>query len=380
MFDSATPETIKQYLLWHLVRNYASVLPSKIESAAFDFYGTLLSGQATQKPRWKRVLQHATNDIGEAVAQIFVQATFSQQSKQRCEEMVKNLLAAMQSSIKNLEWMSEPTKKAALHKLSKFNYKIGYPSIWRNYDSLRIDATSSLATNKILATQFEVKYQLAKVGQLADTTEWSMPAHVVNAYYHPLLNEIVFPAGILQPPMFFADADDATMYGSIGAVIGHEITHGFDDQGSKFDEHGKLHNWWNEKDRNEFEIRAKKLVEQYSKYTVFGKNNVNGKLTLGENIADLGGLTIAYEALRLSKNTQPLTAQESKQFFLAYATIWRMNYKPEIAELLLTIDTHSPAEYRANGPLSNFEPFFVAYNVDETSPMRRKPQDIVKIW
>lgn len=372
-------EIVKQYLTWHLIRQYASSLPSKFEDSWFNFYGKTLSGQAEPKPRWKRVLDLATNDIGEAVAQVYVGAAFSESSKKRCEHMVQNLLSAMKESINSLDWMTNTTKAAAQAKLEKFTYKIGYPDVWRDYSKLELKANMAFAAHRLAATTFEAKRQIDRLNSPVDRDEWEMPAHMVNAYYHPLLNTIVFPAGILQPPMFYEKADDSVIYGGIGTIIGHEITHGFDDQGSRFDGDGSLQDWWTNDDRAEFDRRSQVLVKQFNNYKV-DKLHVNGQLTLGENIADLGGLKLAYEALRLSKINQQLTTKEKQRFFLSYATIWRMNYKPEIAALLINIDSHSPAEYRANGPLSNFEEFAKCYGIKDTSLMRRNSTDIIKIW
>ncbi len=295
---AGTPlETLRDYLRWHLVRAYASALAPAFENEAFDFYGRELGGQKQMRPRWKRVLDAASQDIGEQVARLYVEAAFSERAKQRCEEMVDHLLAAMGRSIRGAEWMTEATRAEALKKLDGFSYKIGYPGEWRDYAGLSIDRGSHVE-NRMRSAIFEHERQLGRLGQPVDRAEWAMPAHSVNAYYHPLLNEIAFPAGILQPPFFYADADDAVNYGAIGAVIGHEITHGFDDQGSHFDAEGGLRDWWTAEDRAEFERRAQVLVEQFDGYAVAGDQHVNGRLTLGENIADLGGLSIAFAALR----------------------------------------------------------------------------------
>ena len=384
--ETALAETdisvVRKYLRWHLVRKYASSLPSKFEDAAFDFYGRTLGGQQTQRARWQRVLGSATADIGEQVSRLYVDAEFSPEAKTRCEEMVGRLLEAMRRSIETLSWMTEDTRKAALTKLDSFGHKIGYPDEWRDYSGLQIGADSYVA-NRIRCEIFEHDRQFGRLNEPVDQGEWEMPAHVVNAYYHPLLNEIVFPAGILQPPFFHADADDALIYGGIGTVIGHEITHGFDDQGSQFDEVGRFRSWWSDEDRTEFERRAEVLVDQYSEYEVVEDQKLNGRLTLGENIADLGGLKIAYDAFVSS-----LDADENEiggfspqqRFFLSYATIWRTNYTEQYARMLANVDVHSPSRARVNGPLSNFPPFAEAFSVEDEASMRVGPDDRAEIW
>ncbi|HEX6286608.1 MAG TPA: M13 family metallopeptidase, partial [Acidimicrobiia bacterium] len=375
-------ETLKSYLRWHLVRRFAPALPQVFEEEAFDFYNRKLGGQQEPRERWTRVLGAATADIGELVSRLYVDEAFSPGAKERCEEMVDHLIEAMARSIQGLEWMTDTTKKAALAKVRTFTHKIGYPDEWRDYSLLVVDRTSFVA-NRMRAATFEFDRKMSRLEDPVDKGEWELPAHVVNAYYNPLHNEVVFPAGILQPPFFYADADDAVNYGGIGAVIGHEITHGFDDNGSRFDEGGRRRNWWSDEDRVEFERRAQVLVEQYSDYGVFDDLKVNGKLTLGENIADLGGLAVAYDAFSSTLDgagpdlggLSPL-----QRFFVSFATIWRMNYSDEYLRMLTNVDVHSPNRYRANGPLSNFPPFAEAYGVDEGSPMRRPADRLVDIW
>ena len=290
-------DTLRDYLRWHLVSTFASSLGPDFENEAFAFYGKTLGGQKELRPRWKRVLDAATNDIGELVAQLYVEEAFPEHAKERCERMVDHLLSAMGEAIRGAEWMGEATKAYALEKLGGFGYKIGYPDQWRDYSALTIERGPHVA-NRMRAAAFEYDREIGRLGEPVDKAEWAMPAHQVNAYYHPLLNEVVFPAGILQPPFFYAEADDAVNFGAIGAVIGHEITHGFDDQGSRFDANGALRDWWTEEDRAEFDRRAQVLVEQFEGYAVDDDLHVNGRLTLGENIADLGGLKIAYDALQ----------------------------------------------------------------------------------
>jgi predicted metalloendopeptidase len=293
----------------------------------------------------------------------------------------------MEASIHSLDWMSEDTKQKALKKLEGFSYKIGYPDEWRDYSALEI-TRDSFVNNRLRAAAFEYQRKIAKLGEPVDTTEWAMEPHAVNAYYHPLYNEIVFPAGILQPPFFRPEADNAVNFGAIGAVIGHEITHGFDDQGSKFDATGNLRNWWSEEDRTAFDEKAAGLATQYNSYEPIEGMNVNGELTLGENIADLGGVTIAYAALGAALAEQGSSLNDGRidgltaaqRFFVSYATIWRSNYTDEYVRLIVTSDPHSPNEYRCNGVLENFPPFADAFSLPADAPLTKAADDPVKIW
>ncbi len=379
----APVQTLRDYLRWQLVRSYASSLSPAFEDEAFDFYGRTLGGQQKMRPRWKRMLDAATADIGELVAQIYVDEAFSLEAKHRCEQLVDHLLSAMGRAIRDAEWMTEQTKPQALAKLAGFSYKIGFPDAWRDYAGLEIGRESH-AANRMRCAAFEYDRQLGRLGEPVDTTEWEMPAHLVNAYYHPLLNEIVFPAGILQPPFFYAAADDAVNFGAIGAVIGHEITHGFDDQGSRFDATGALRDWWTEADRTEFDRRAAVLVDQFDGYAVADDLHVNGRLTLGENIADLGGVKVALDALR--EATGDATAERidgftrQQRFFISYATVWRMNLTDEYTRLLVNVDPHSPARFRVNGPLANLPAFAEAFGVEPGAPMRRGDELRARVW
>jgi predicted metalloendopeptidase len=289
----------------------------------------------------------------------------------------------MERSIRGAEWMTEPTRQEALAKLAGFSYKIGYPDTWRDYGALVIDR-SSYAGNRMRAAAFEHDRQVGRLDQPVDRGEWAMPPHIVNAYYHPLLNEIVFPAGILQPPFFDDDADDPTNYGGIGAVIGHEITHGFDDQGSHFDAEGRFREWWTESDRAEFQRRAQVLVDQYDGYEVEEGVHVNGRLTLGENIADLGGIAIAYDALREAVGDLDVPSEDgttpAQRFFRSWAVIWRMNTTEEHRRLMVNVDPHSPTNFRANGPLANFPAFAAAFAVPDGAPMLRAEDRRAHIW
>jgi putative endopeptidase len=381
---ASTPiETIRAYARWQLIRSVASSLPPNFADEAFDFYGRKLGGQQQQRPRWKRVLAMATADIGEQVSKLYVAEAFPPEAKERALELVEHLVGAMRDSLRNLDWMSDETRGQALDKVDGFGFKIGYPDEWKDWTGLVIDR-GSLVENRLRAAAFEFQRDLDKLGKPVDPSEWEMPPHIVNAYYHPMRNEIVFPAGILQPPFFWAEADDAVNYGGIGAVIGHEITHGFDDMGSRFDAKGQLRNWWSDEDRQEFMRRAEVVVDQYTGYAVFDDLNVNGKLTLGENIADLGGMKIAFSALLDALGSDEaelidgLTPQQ--RFFLAYASIWRVNATDEYLRLIVQTDSHSPGPFRCNGPLSNFAPFAEAFKLSGDAAIMRKPEDRVAIW
>lgn len=374
--------TVRSYLAWHLVRRFASSLPADFEEEAFDFYSRKLGGQQEQRERWTRVLSAAGGDIGEQVAKLYVDTAFSPEAKDRCEHLVDGLLAAMRRSIESITWMSEPTREAALTKLDTFSYKIGYPDEWRDYAGLEI-GRDSYAANRMRCAEFDFRRRIGRLDEPVDRDEWAMPAHVVNAYYHPLLNEVVFPAGILQPPFFYSDADDALNYGAIGTIIGHEITHGFDDNGSRFDEEGRRRNWWADEDRAEFERRAEMVAAQFAEYDVNQDQKVNGKLTVGENIADLGGLAIAYDAFMATLNgDEPDIGGLSpvQRFFLSYATTWRMNYTDEYLTMLANVDVHAPNPVRVNGPLSNFPPFAETFQIETDGPMRRPEAELIRIW
>jgi putative endopeptidase len=385
--DAALAETpvatLRDYLRWNLVRTFASSLSPAFEDEAFDFYGRTLAGQQQLRPRWKRMLDAAKADIGEQVAQLYVAEAFPEAAKRRCEAMVDHLLVAMGGAIRDAEWMTDPTRQQALEKLAGFTYKIGYPDRWRDYSGLIIGRTSH-AENRMRCAAFEYDRQFGRLGLPVDLSEWEMPAHEVNAYYHPFLNEIVFPAGILQPPFFYAEADDAVNYGAIGVVIAHEVTHGFDDQGSRFDAAGSLREWWTEADRTEFDRRAAVLVQQYDAFEVAEDLHVNGRLTLGENIADLGGLSIAFAALCDALGDGGGAAIDGltpeQRFFISWATVWHTNYTEESIRLLANVDPHSPARFRVNGPLANLPAFAEAFEVAAGSPMARDEEGRAHIW
>lgn len=381
---AVTPlEDWRAYFTWHLLRATASALPEDIENEAFEFYGRTLGGQRKQKERWKRILAAGSEDIGQLISQLYVAENFTPRAKQRMEELVDHLLVAMRDRLAALPWMGEATRNEALAKLDGFGYKIGYPDEWRDYDGLKIRSDEWM-TNRIVSSRFEFDRQIAKLGQPVDPHEWSMAPHVVNAYYHPLRNEIVFPAGILQPPFFTEDADDPVNYGAIGSVIGHEITHGFDDQGSKFDASGQMRNWWTDDDRTEFETRSQVIVDQFNTYEVQDGLTVNGELTLGENIADLGGVKIAFAAMLSARddgNAPDIGGLSPEQrFYLAYARTWRQNYTHEYLRLLVNSDPHSPSHFRCTGPLSNLESFAVAFGIPDDAPSMRAEHDRVEVW
>ncbi len=375
-------DDIRTYLEWNALRATASSLPTRFEEASFSFYGKELGGQKVQKERWKRVLAAASSDIGHLVSQLYVAENFPPEAKERMEHLVETLLTAMRHSIETLDWMSDETKERALEKLSGFGYKIGYPDEWRDYTGLTI-SPSTWFDNRRAAARFESDRQMNMLGQPVDPHEWSMAPHVVNAYYHPLRNEIVFPAGILQPPFFSLEADDAVNYGAIGAIIGHEITHGFDDQGSRFDAAGNVRDWWTPDDRSEFEARAQVVIDQYNGFEIEDGLNVNGELTLGENIADIGGLRIAFAAMltALDGDMTPVGGLTPQQrFYLAYATAWRQNYTDEYLRMLVNSDPHSPSNFRCSGPLSNLETFAEAYGIPPDAPVMRAGERRVDIW
>ncbi|MBI5216628.1 MAG: M13 family metallopeptidase [Ignavibacteriae bacterium] len=382
MVMDVTLESWKTYLRWHLINATADYLSSEFVNEHFDFFGRAMTGQKEMKVRWKRVLQTIDGNIGEALGQLYVEKAFGAQAKKRALEMVKDIQDAFREKVKNLDWMSDLTKKEALRKLDAFTVKIGYPDKWRDYSSLDI-TRGAYVINVLRASQFEFKRNLSQIGKPVDRTEWGMSPPTVNAYYNPSMNEIVFPAGILQPPFFDANADDAVNYGGIGAVIGHEITHGFDDQGRKFNADGNMIDWWTDGDSKLYETKAAVVEQQFNNYVALDTQHVNGALTLGENIADLGGLSIAYDALQRSfrKNGRPadidgFTAEQ--RFFISFGQIWRQNIRDEALRLRLNTDPHSPGRFRCIGPVSNMEEWMKAFDAKEGDPMVRREK--AKIW
>ena len=383
ILGQTSPDTLRRYARWRLLGAAASGLNSAFEDESFGFYGRRLGGQKQQKQRWQRVLRSASAEIPQVVAQLYVAAAFPPEAKARVDDLVAHLLEAMGDSIRNLDWMSETTKQAALTKLAGFTTKLGYPDVWRDHTGLVLE-DDAWTTVRFQARSFEFHRRLSQLHEPVDPHEWEMGAHEVNAYYHPLKTEIVFPAGILQPPFFSTDADDAVNYGSIGAVIGHEITHGFDDKGSRFDAAGNFTNWWTDEDRAEFETRAAVLVEQFNVFEPLDGLTVNGELTLGENIADLGGATVAFHALGqvLDETGREAVAglTPEQRFFLAFARSWRSTETEEYLRLRVQTDPHSPSHFRCNGTVVNMPEFAAAFNLDENAPLAHPPEDRAKIW
>jgi putative endopeptidase len=384
MLTSVSMDDWKAYFRWHLISNTAGKLNKALADEHFAFYGTVLTGVKEQKVRWKRILEQTDRSVGDALGQLYVAKYFTADSKKRVNEMVGNLITAYRERIQSRDWMSEDTKKMALTKLDKITRKLGYTDKWKDYSTLSIKRDSYLA-NFLRCNEYESKRNVAKYGQPVDHTEWGMTPSTINAYYNPTMNEIVFPAGIMQPPFFNPDADDAVNYGAMGSVIGHEITHGFDDEGSQFDADGNLKNWWTQDDKTKFEAKTKILVNQFNQYVVVDSAHVNGELTLGENIADLGGLTIAYYAFQHSLQGKPAPAKidgftAEQRFFISWAQGWRTNMRPEYIKQMIKTNNHAPAMTRVIGPLSNMKEFYAAFGVKEGDKMWRKPADRAEIW
>lgn len=378
--DLATWQT---YLQWQTLTRAASNLTEALDNENFAFFAKTLNGQAEPEPRWKRGVATVNSLLGEVVGKVYVKRHFTPQAKERMQALVENLRGAYGDSIKELTWMSDATKVAAADKLAKFNPKIGYPNKWEDYSKLTIKA-DDLFGNATRASQVEHSKSLAKLGAPIDRDEWHMTPQTVNAYYNPTMNEIVFPAAILQPPFFNLQADDAVNYGGIGAVIGHEMGHGFDDQGAKFDGEGNMRDWWTEQDLKEFSERGKALIAQYNGYSVFDDLHVNGSLTLGENIGDLSGVTIAYRAYKKSLNGKEAPVIDGltgdQRFFIGFTQIWRAKAKEEALRNRVATDPHSPAEFRALGALSNMPEFYTTYDVKPGDAMYIAPEKRVKIW
>ena len=381
VLSATETETIRAYLTFQVVMNVADALPPVFDDEAFAFYGRRIRGQKEQHDRLKRVIDAVTADMGEALSQRFVAATFPPTAKARAERMVDAIVDEMRRSIDTRAWMGEETRNRGHAKLDAVRVKIGYPDRWRVWTGLRVDRTT-YAANRLRASQFELTRLLGKLDEPVDQAEWEMPPHTVNAYYHPTRNEIVFPAGILQPPMFDADADDAVNFGGIGTVIAHEITHGFDDQGRRFDADGAFRDWWTPADQAEFAALADQLAAQFDEYTVLDDLHVNGRLTLGENIADLGGVSLAQRAhARVSADAPPVDGlTPAQRFFIANATLWRANISDEYQRTLVLVDPHSPRPLRVLGPFSNLAAFQEAFGLPEDAPMLRAPVERIEIW
>lgn len=383
MMKSTPIDDWKTYLKWHLVSGMAPYLSSNFSDESFAFNGKVMRGQQEQKPRWKRVLSVVDGGVGEQLGKMYTDKYFTAEAKTRMMELVNNLETAFEARIKTLDWMSDSTKAKANEKLHSFIKKIGYPDKWRDYTGLEI-ARDSYIKNILASNKFDYEYMISKLGKPVDKTEWGMTPPTVNAYYNPAFNEIVFPAGILQYPFFDLSVDDAAIYGGIGAVIGHEMTHGFDDQGCQYAADGNLRNWWSADDKSRFDAKTKMVKEQYDAFTILDGKHVNGALTLGENIADLGGVTIAYDAFKRTKQGQSAEKIDGftpdQRFFLSWAQVWRANIRDEEAAQRIVTDPHSPGIHRCNGPLTNFAPFYNAFNVKEGNKMFKPEAARAKVW
>ena len=383
LLGSTPVETWRDYLTVKLLDAYAGELSSQIDDASFAFHGKALQGLESQRPRWQRGVTAVEDAMGEMVGKRYVERNFRPEDKARMEKLVDNLLAAFRQGIDSLEWMSPTTKAASQAKLAKFTVKIGYPDKWRDYSALEV-RPGDLVGNTMRANEFGWEFMVDKLGRPIDRTEWGMTPQTVNAYYNPSMNEIVFPAAILQPPFFDPAADDAVNYGAIGGVIGHEISHGFDDQGSQYDGDGNLRNWWSETDAKAFGARAARLAAQYDALSPVEGLHVNGKLTLGENIGDLSGLTVAHQAYAISLGGKPAPVIDGltgdQRFFMGWARIWRRLDREDALRQQILTDPHSPSEYRTNQVLRNMPEFYAAFGVKPGDAMYLPPAERVKIW
>ena len=378
----------QNYLQWIVLNNGAGFLSRDIEKVNFDFYGKEMRGTEEMRPRWERVLDNENNTMGEAIGKLYVDEYFPPEAKIKAADMVANIIEAFGTRIKNLDWMTDTTKTKALEKLGKITIKIGYPDKWKDYAALDIksfDDGGSYFINNLNSRKWNYHDNIKKLGEKVDKSEWGMAPQIVNAYYSPLNNEIVFPAAILQAPFYNYKADAAVNFGGIGAVIGHEISHGFDDQGCRFDAEGNMNNWWTQTDTKQFGERTKALVDQFDAFEPLPGVNVNGAFTLGENIGDLGGINVGYDGLQLhiNKTKRPadidgFTAEQ--RFFMSWATIWRGKIRDEALKTRIATDVHSPEQYRAIAPLTNLETFHKAFNVKEGDKMYKKPEERIKIW
>ena len=374
----------KTYLRWRLINGTAAALSKKFVDEDFDFKGRVLTGATELLPHWKRCVSGADNEMGEALGEVYVKRAFPPEAKRRALEMVANLIAALRSDLTTLSWMSDPTRKQAITKLESFIRKIGYPDKWRDYSALAIDR-GPFVSNVMRADNFETQRDLRKIGKPVDKTEWGMTPPTVNAYYNPGINEIVFPAGIMQPPFFSVNFDDALNYGAMGTVIGHEMTHGFDDQGRQYDASGNLANWWTDADMAKFKERAECIIKQFNGFEVEPGLFQNGQLVQGESIADLGGLMVAYAAFQKSMEGKPRPANidgltPEQRFFLGYAFSWATNVRPEFARLMVATNPHPLPKFRVNGPLANFPAFAEAFQCKAGDKMVREEKERCQIW
>jgi putative endopeptidase len=387
IFEEITLEDLKAYARWHVLNGTARFLSEEFSKEVFDFYGRTFGGATEMKPRWRRVLGVVDNMLDEAVGQLYVKKHFSEAAKEKVKDLVEHLVAAYKVRIENLDWMSAETKQKALTKLSAVTKKLGYPNKWKDFSALEI-GTDSYLQNYVRAHIFEFDRRMKMIAKPVDRTEWHSSPQTVNAFYSPAMNEILFPAAILQPPFFYQDIDDAMNFGGIGTFIGHELTHGFDDQGALFDASGNLQNWWTKEDKERFDKKTAHLAEQFDAYEPLPGLHVNGKLTLGENIADLGGLFIAYDGLILALGGKEAAAKMPliegmkpfQRFFKNLAIAERVNIREEALRTQIQTDPHSPGIYRVNGPLSNMTEFYEAFDVKSGDGLYREEPDRVKIW
>jgi putative endopeptidase len=376
---------LKTYVRWHVLHAAAPHLHQVVRDENFEFFGKTLRGQPAEEPRWQRAAKVIDGSIGEALGGLYVKRYFPASARERMNDLVNNVRAVFKDRIQKAEWMSEGTRKQALAKFERFTQKIGHPDKFRDYSKIRIRPDDYLGNIRRSAL-FETRREFARIGKPVDKTEWGMTPQTVNAYFNPVANEIVFPAGILQPPFFDAESDDAVNYGAIGVVIGHEITHGYDDQGRQYDAEGNLRDWWTKEDAAEFKRRAQKVVDQYSAYEALPGAKVNGELTLGENLADLGGTSIAYEALERALAKDPSKRKTidgftpEQRFFLSLSQLWRVNWREAELRRRLVVDPHSPAQFRGIGPHVNQPEFFQAFDIKPGDPVWRAPEDRAKIW
>jgi putative endopeptidase len=384
MFKEVPVEDWKVFLRWKLIHGAASFLSTAFDNENFDFYGKTLSGTEKMKDRWKRVTNITSSCLGEAVGELFVKKYFPLEAKEKMLKLVGNLKVALEQRIKGLTWMTDVTKAKAIEKLAKMNVKIGYPDKWRDYSKLDITA-DSYVMNVFKSSKFDFEYELAKIGKPVDRGEWHMTPQTVNAYYSPNMNEIVFPAAILQPPFFNVNADDAVNYGAIGVVIGHEMTHGFDDQGRQYDKDGNLQDWWTEEDAKNFNEKVAVLVAEADNYVELDSIHLDGKLTLGENIADFGGLTVALTALKNASNNNLETPKADgftplQRYFISFAQIWRQNIRDKDLMRRIKEDVHSPGDYRVNGALPNVPEFYQAFGIKEGDKLFIATEKRALIW
>jgi putative endopeptidase len=375
----------KIYFQWRLITKSANYLSSPFVNENFNFFGKFLSGQNEKSPRWKRMIDMTNRALGEIVGQLFVEKYFPPEAKNRMVILVDNLKKSFANRIQNLKWMGDSTKVKAIEKLKAIDCKIGYPDKWRDYSDLTIDSANYFA-NVRNATKFNMMYMLSKIDKPVDRKEWGMTPQTVNAYYNPSSNEIVFPAAILQPPFFYMNGDDAVNYGAIGVVIGHEMTHGFDDNGCLFDKNGNLSNWWTAKDSTEFKQRTKKLVDQFNDFVAIDTLHINGEFTLGENISDYGGLVISYDAFKLAEKEANTTEAKienftpDQRFFISYSQVWRQNIRDEELMRRVKEDEHAPGEYRVNGGLFNIGAFYNAFDIKSGTKLYRSVENRAEIW